>query len=73
MSTLLIVLQIIASVLLIFVILVQEKNSGLGEALTGSASASFEIKKRGAERVLSQLTVGLLVFFLAVSLLINFV
>lgn len=73
MQTALVIIQIVAAVLLVFVILVQEKGSGLGEAIAGGSASSFQTSKRGAEKVLSQITVGLLVLFLLVSLALNFV
>lgn len=73
MQTIFLIIQIVLSILLVIAILVQEKASGLGEAIGGSSTAGFQTSKRGAEKVLSQLTVGLLALFLIVSLALNFV
>lgn len=74
METILIVLQLIAALLLVLVIMIQEKGSGFGEAIGGSAgSSSFQTSKRGAEKVLGSVTVGLLSFFIVLSVVLNFV
>lgn len=73
MQTALMIIQVVLSFLLIFVIMLQEKGSGLGEAIAGSAATNFQTQKRGAEKVLSQITVLLVVLFIAASLALNFV
>lgn len=73
MATALLVVQIISALLLLVAIMLQEKGSGLGEALTGSASASFQTTKRGAEKLLARATVVLMVLFVGLSLALNFV
>jgi protein translocase SecG subunit len=72
-STVLSIAQIISALLLSLLILVQEKGSGLGEALTGSMQANIVIKKRGSERFLAAITVLLAVVFLGVSIALTFV
>ena len=73
MHTILIVLQVICAVLLAGSILVQEKGSGMGEAVGGSGGgAGFQTSKRGAEKMLAQATVVLVIAFLAISLALNF-
>lgn len=73
MEKLLIVAQIVLGILLALGILLQEKGSGLGEAIAGSSAQNVQTTKRGAERVLAQLTVLILVLFLAASLALNFI
>ena len=72
MFTTLLILQVILALLLIFVIMIQEKGAGLGEAIGGSAS-SFQTSKRGAEKAVGNLTWILLVAFMGTSLILNFV
>jgi preprotein translocase subunit SecG len=59
------VIQIIISVTLIFVILLQARGSGFGGALGGSSS--FYRTRRGAEKTLFQLTIVLVVIFILMS------
>lgn len=74
MQTALIILQVISAVLMIVAIMVQEKGSGLGEALGGTGGgSSFQTTKRGAEKILSQATVVLMTLFVGFSLALNFV
>lgn len=62
------ILQLVVSVLLIIVILLQNKEGGLG-VIGGSASGSYHTK-RGFEKFLSQSTIILSVFFIIISLLV---
>lgn len=74
MQTTLIIVNVVIGMLLALTILVQEKGSGLGEAIGGVGGAgTFQTKKRGAELVLSRMTVLLFVAFLGLSLALNFV
>ena len=57
--------QILVSVVLIVVILLQAKGSGFGAGLGGTTS-SFRTR-RGLEKTLFQATIGLMVLFLAMS------
>jgi preprotein translocase subunit SecG len=59
------VIEIMVSVTLIFVILLQARGSGFGGALGGSTS--FFRTRRGAEKTLFQLTIVLVVVFLLIS------
>jgi len=73
MQTALTIVNLVVGLLLVLVILMQEKGSGLGEAIGGVGGAGgFQTTKRGAELVLSKLTVALFIAFLAVSLVLNF-
>lgn len=63
------VVSIIVSVLLVIVILLQVKGSGLGNLLGGGEGGGITRTRRGLERTLFQVTVGLAVIFLMVSIL----
>jgi preprotein translocase subunit SecG len=57
--------QILVSIVLIFVILLQAKGSGIGAGLGGSTN-TFRTR-RGLEKTLFQATIFLTVLFLAMS------
>ena len=57
--------QILVSVMLILVVLLQAKGSGFGAGLGGTTS-SFRTR-RGLEKTLFQLTIFLVILFLAMS------
>ena len=59
-------IQIILGVLLIVVIIIQQKGSGLGSAFGGDLG--FYRTKRGAEKLLFYATIGLSVAFMIASL-----
>ncbi len=59
-------LQIIVAILLILIIVIQEKGSGLGASF--GSSMSFYRTKRGAEKFLFYATIGLSVAFVILSL-----
>lgn len=63
------VLQIIISVILVVVILLQVKGSGFGAALGGMSGGSVYRTKRGLERTLFQATILLVIVFIFVSFL----
>jgi protein translocase SecG subunit len=73
MSTILGIVQAVVAILLIFSILVQERGAGLSEALAGSGASSFQSTKRGAEKLVARVTVGLFVLFIVLSLVLNFI
>jgi preprotein translocase subunit SecG len=60
--------QILISTVLIVVLTLQAKGSGFGSALGGQTSSVFRTR-RGVERTLFNLTIVLVVVFLAISLL----
>jgi len=62
------ILQLIFAVLLIFVILLQQKGSGLGAAFGGSGN--IYSTKRGIDAVLFKATIVIAFLFFAVSLLL---
>lgn len=45
----------------------------MGEAIGGASGAGFQTSKRGAEKVMAQITLGLLIIFVVLSLLLNFI
>ncbi|MEP7217027.1 MAG: preprotein translocase subunit SecG [Anaerolineaceae bacterium] len=63
------ILQIVISVILIVVILLQVKGSGFGAALGGMSGGSIYRTKRGLERTLFQATILLVIVFIFVSFL----
>ena len=64
-STLLNVIQIVISVVLVIVILMQVR--GQGASLFGSAEGSFRTR-RGIEKTLFQFTIGLVAVFIVISI-----
>jgi preprotein translocase subunit SecG len=59
--------QILISVMLSVILLLQAKGSGFGASLGGSTSSVFRTR-RGVEKTLFQLTIILVVIFLFISL-----
>ncbi|MBI2314523.1 preprotein translocase subunit SecG [Candidatus Daviesbacteria bacterium] len=60
------IIQIILGILLILIIIIQQKGSGLGSSFGGDMS--FYRTKRGAEKLLFYVTIGLSVAFILFSL-----
>lgn len=73
MEMVLSVLLIIVSVALIIVCLLQSgKTDGIVNALTGQSSGLFaHQKERGADLVLSRITVGLAIAFFVIAILLR--
>lgn len=69
LHTILNVVEIIISVGLVITILMQQQGSGLGTMFGGGGGESFR-SKRGAEKVLFNLTIVLLVLFVVNGLAI---
>jgi protein translocase SecG subunit len=70
----LMVLQAVSAIFLVISIVVQERGGGLSDSIAGSAGANtIQTSKRGAEKVLSYLTIVFLVSFILLSLVLNFV
>ena len=61
------IIQIILGVLLILVIIIQQKGSGLGSSFGGDMS--FYRTKRGAEKLLFYATIGIALAFIVSSLI----
>lgn len=59
--------QILISVTLVVVLLLQAKGSGFGSALGGSSGSVFRTR-RGVEKTLFQLTIILVAVFILISL-----
>lgn len=73
MQTVFIILQVVSAIALAVLILLQERGSGMGEAIGGTGGTGFQTSKRGAEKILAQATVVVLVAFLLISLALNFI
>ena len=66
------VLEVIVSILLIIVVLLQEsKMQGMGGAVSGAADSTFGGKERGLDGFLSRCTVILGVIFAVLSLVLG--
>lgn len=63
------IVSIIISILLIVLVLMQVKGGGLGDLLGGDAGGGITRTRRGLEKTLFQLTIGLSVAFLTVAIL----
>lgn len=72
MENILLITQLALALFLVLLILIQERGSGLGEAISGIAAGAIQTKKRGAEKVLAQVTIVAIVLFLALSFALNF-
>ncbi len=62
------IVQIIISIALVVLIILQAKGSGLG-SLFGGETGAITKTRRGLEKTLFQLTVGLSIAFIAVALI----
>ena len=65
-ETILNIIQLVLAVILILVILLQQKGSGLGAAFGGSSN--IYSTKRGLDKILHYITIGAAVAFFIVSL-----
>lgn len=63
------IVSIIISVMLIVIVLMQVKGGGLGDLLGGDAGGGITRTRRGLEKTLFQLTIGLSIAFLTVAIL----
>lgn len=61
------IIQIILGILLVLVIIIQQKGSGLGTSFGGDMS--FYRTKRGAEKMLFYATIGISLAFIVSSLI----
>lgn len=61
--------SIVVSIILIVLILLQVKGGGLGSLLGGDPSGGITRTRRGLEKTLYQITIGLAVLFVAISIL----
>ncbi|KXK19379.1 MAG: preprotein translocase subunit SecG [Chloroflexi bacterium OLB15] len=69
MQAALYIAAIIISVALIVIILLQVKGSGLGDLLGGSGDSGVTRTRRGLEKTLYQITIGLSFAFLLIAIL----
>ena len=72
MESVLVAFQIILSIALCLAVLTSQKGSGLS-ATFGGQGGGFQASKRGAEKVLSNITIVLVVLFVLNSLAFIFV
>jgi len=63
------VASIVVSIILIVLIMLQVKGGALGSLLGGDAGGGLARTRRGLEKTLFQITIGLSIAFLAISLL----
>jgi preprotein translocase subunit SecG len=68
LSTILSGLHLVSGILLIAVILLQQKGSGLGAAFGGSGNVYST--KRGIDKVLYQATIGISIVFFGTALVV---
>jgi len=61
--------SIVVSIILIVLIMLQVKGGALGSLLGGDAGGGLARTRRGLEKTLFQITIGLSIAFLAISLL----
>jgi len=71
MQTTLYLAIMITSILLMLVILLQTKGSGFSGAFGGDTSSIYRTR-RGVEKLLFQLTIGVAVLFVVLSILAQF-
>lgn len=63
------IVSIIVSILLTALILLQVKGGGLGNLLGGDVGGGIARTRRGLEKTLFQVTIGLAIAFITVSIL----
>jgi len=66
LQKILVIIQLVLSILLIVAILLQQKGAGLGSAFGGSSN--IYSTKRGIDKTLYQITIGLSILFLLISI-----
>ncbi|MBN2307029.1 preprotein translocase subunit SecG [Candidatus Peregrinibacteria bacterium] len=71
MEKVILIIQVVVSILLMILILTQNKDGGLSAVMGGGQS--FQSVKRGAEKVIYRATIVLAFIFMANALLIAFV
>jgi preprotein translocase subunit SecG len=63
------IVSIIVSIVLVILILMQVKGAGLGDLLGGSSDGGITRTRRGLEKTLFQITIGLGIAFMAIAIL----
>ncbi len=66
-------IQIVLSLLLVGGILLQRSDAGLGGAFGGDGFSSTKFERRGFEKLSFQITIGIAVAFVALSVIALFV
>jgi preprotein translocase subunit SecG len=61
--------SILVSILLIVLILLQVRGGGLGSMLGGDGGGAVQRTRRGIEKTLYQITIGLAIVFISISIL----
>ncbi|MEK7158282.1 MAG: preprotein translocase subunit SecG [Patescibacteria group bacterium] len=72
MKTILQVIEIVLSVFLIILVLLQQREGGLGSAFGGDSSGAYRTR-RGAEKIIFQATVVVGVAFVGLALVSIFI
>lgn len=67
MKNIIVIVQIVVSILLVVLIILQAKGVGLGRAFGGAGD--FYKSRRGVEKIVFNLTIVLLITFLVTSIL----
>ena len=62
------ILQTVVAILLIAVILLQNKSAGVGGVFGGGSGETFSTEKRGLEKKLFQATIALALLFIGLAL-----
>ncbi len=62
------IVSTLVGVLLVIIILMQVKGGGLGDLLGGSDGGGISRTRRGLEKTLFQITIGLSIAFLAICI-----
>lgn len=65
------IIQLVVAILLMVVILMQNKGAGLGSTFGGSGGGVY-LTKRGIEKKLFNITIGLSVAYIIISLAVSF-
>ena len=68
MASILAIIQVVLSILLMAVILIQQKGAGLGAAF-GGGGGSIATTKRGIDKILHHITIVISILFFALGLL----
>lgn len=69
LGVLLQIASIVVSLLLIVLILLQVRGGGLGSMMGGDSGSSVQRTRRGLEKTLYQVTIGLCIVFIGISIL----
>ena len=68
----LIIVQMVMSVLLVFAIMLQNKGTGLSEAIGGSSGGGAQMTRRGPEKFLFYATILISIAFFGISVALMF-